>query len=125
MDRSGKNLDKSGHAGGIARVPFDAKLEKTGSKAGSVYPQGVTAQCIPSHVAARDWVLTSASARHQIHLLALVRGEAIVVLPDGGRTVLLASHELDLTRKLATREVRLAAGQIRDAHPDVHAEAYA
>jgi hypothetical protein len=32
--------------------------------------------------------------------------------------VLMASHELDLARKLATREVRLAAGQIRESRRD-------
>ena len=41
--------------------------------------------------------------------------DVVRAAPSEGRTVLLASHELDLTRKLATREVRLAAGQIRVA----------
>jgi heme ABC exporter ATP-binding subunit CcmA len=40
--------------------------------------------------------------------------EAIVrAAPAEGRTVLVASHELDLARQLATREVRLVAGQVR------------
>jgi ABC-type multidrug transport system ATPase subunit len=34
--------------------------------------------------------------------------------PAEGRTVLLASHELDLARRLATREVRIAAGQVHE-----------
>ncbi len=55
----------------------------------------------------------------------VVLDEVVRSAPAEGRTVLLASHELDLTRQLATREVRLAAGQIRDAQPEVHAEAYA
>lgn len=71
-------------------MPLHADFEKTSGKGGPTYPQGVIAQCIPAHVAPREWVLTSASARRQIHLLALVRGEAIIVLPDGGRTALLA-----------------------------------
>jgi len=45
----------------------------------------------------------------------LVLDEVVRAAPGEGRTVLLASHELDLTRKLSTREVRLAAGQIRVA----------
>jgi len=49
----------------------------------------------------------------------LVLDEVVRSAPAEGRTVLLASHELDLARKLATREVRLAAGQTRDARPDV------
>ena len=43
----------------------------------------------------------------------LVLDEVVRAAPGEGRTVLLASHELELTRRLATREVRLAAGQIR------------
>jgi len=35
--------------------------------------------------------------------------------PAEGRTVLLASHELDLARQIATREVRIAAGRVHDA----------
>jgi heme ABC exporter ATP-binding subunit CcmA len=39
--------------------------------------------------------------------------EAIVrTAPAEGRTVLIASHELDLARQIATREVRLVAGQV-------------
>jgi len=49
----------------------------------------------------------------------LVLDEVVRSAPAEGRTVLLASHELDLARKLATREVRLAAGQIRDARAGV------
>jgi ABC-type multidrug transport system ATPase subunit len=55
----------------------------------------------------------------------VVLDEVVRRAPAEGRTVLFASHELDLTRKLATREVRLAAGQTRDAELDVHAQAYA
>lgn len=45
----------------------------------------------------------------------LVLDEVVHAAPGEGRTVLIASHELDLARKLATREVRLAAGQVRAA----------
>ena len=51
--------------------------------------------------------------------------------PGEGRTVLLASHEVDRARPLATREVRIAAGQVHDggaplrAVPSTHAEASA
>ncbi len=44
--------------------------------------------------------------------------DAIVrAAPAEGRTVLLASHELDIARPLSTREVRLAAGQVRVPPP--------
>ena len=33
--------------------------------------------------------------------------------PESGCTVLMASHELDLARQLATREVRIVAGQVQ------------
>jgi heme ABC exporter ATP-binding subunit CcmA len=49
----------------------------------------------------------------------LVLDEIVRAAPAEGRTVLMASHELDLTRRLATREVRLAAGQIPTAQPEV------
>jgi len=39
--------------------------------------------------------------------------------PAEGRTVLLASHELELARRLATREVRITAGQVHDVRPAV------
>jgi ABC-type multidrug transport system ATPase subunit len=35
--------------------------------------------------------------------------------PSEGRTVLIASHELDRARPLATREVRISAGQVHGA----------
>jgi ABC-type multidrug transport system ATPase subunit len=39
--------------------------------------------------------------------------------PAEGRTVLIASHELDVARELATREVRISAGQMREPTPPV------
>jgi ABC-type histidine transport system ATPase subunit len=45
----------------------------------------------------------------------VVLDEVVRRAPAEGRTVLMASHELDLARRLATREVRLAAGQVREA----------
>jgi heme ABC exporter ATP-binding subunit CcmA len=48
----------------------------------------------------------------------LVLDEIVRAAPAEGRTVLMASHELDLARRLATREVRLAAGQIRAAQDE-------
>jgi ABC-type multidrug transport system ATPase subunit len=42
-----------------------------------------------------------------------VLAEIVRAAPAEGRTVLLASHELDIARQLATREVRIAAGQLR------------
>ena len=49
----------------------------------------------------------------------IVVDEVVRAAPAEGRTVLMASHELDLARQLATREVRLAAGQIREARTDI------
>jgi ABC-type cobalamin transport system ATPase subunit len=40
-----------------------------------------------------------------------VLDEVLAVASKDGRTVLVASHELDRTRALATREVVLTAGQ--------------
>ena len=47
----------------------------------------------------------------------VVRGAAAA-----GRTVLVASHELDLARRLATREVEVVGGQVRETAPRVHLE---
>ena len=47
--------------------------------------------------------------------------EVLAAAPAEGRTVLLASHELDLARRFATREVRIVAGRVEThevpAHP--------
>jgi ABC-type multidrug transport system ATPase subunit len=48
----------------------------------------------------------------------VVLDEVVRRAPAEGRTVLMASHELDLARRLATREVRIAAGQVREARTD-------
>ena len=37
--------------------------------------------------------------------------------PADGCTVMMASHELDLARRLATREVRIVAGQVHAVTP--------
>jgi ABC-type multidrug transport system ATPase subunit len=44
-----------------------------------------------------------------------VLNEVVLAAPAEGRTVLLASHELEIARKLATREIRIAAGQMHEA----------
>ena len=57
--------------------------------------------------------------------------DVVRAAPGEGRTVLLASHELQRARPLATREVRIAAGQVHDggaplrAVPSARAEASA
>jgi ABC-type multidrug transport system ATPase subunit len=43
-----------------------------------------------------------------------VLDDVVRAAPAEGRTVLLASHELHRARPLATREVRIAAGQVHD-----------
>jgi len=42
-----------------------------------------------------------------------VLADIVHAAPADGRTVLLASHELEIARQLATREVRIAAGRLR------------
>jgi ABC-type multidrug transport system ATPase subunit len=42
-----------------------------------------------------------------------VLAEVVRSAPAEGRTVLIASHELEIARQLSTREVRIAAGQLR------------
>jgi ABC-2 type transport system ATP-binding protein len=49
----------------------------------------------------------------------VVLDDIVRAAPAEGRTVLIASHELDLARRLATREVRLSAGQVREDHRHV------
>jgi heme exporter protein A len=44
--------------------------------------------------------------------------EVVRSAPGEGRTVMLASHELALARSLATREVRLVAGQVHAVPAD-------
>lgn len=44
----------------------------------------------------------------------LVVDDIVRAAPSEGRTVLLASHELDLARQIATREVRIAAGRVHE-----------
>jgi heme ABC exporter ATP-binding subunit CcmA len=57
--------------------------------------------------------------------------DVVRAAPGEGRTVLLASHELERARPLATREVRISAGQVRDsgtplrAVPSERAQAHA
>ncbi len=41
--------------------------------------------------------------------------EVVAAAPAEGRTVLMASHELELARALATREVRVDAGRVTAA----------
>jgi len=43
--------------------------------------------------------------------------DVVRAAPSEGRTVLLASHELDLARQIATREVRIAAGRVHEVAP--------
>jgi heme ABC exporter ATP-binding subunit CcmA len=45
--------------------------------------------------------------------------EIVAAAPEEGRTVLMASHELDLARTLATREVRVDSGRTAPVAPSV------
>ena len=46
-----------------------------------------------------------------------VLDDVVRTAPSEGRTVLIASHELDRARPLATREVRISAGQVHASRP--------
>lgn len=48
-----------------------------------------------------------------------VLADVVRAAPAEGRTVLIASHELEVARQLATREVRITAGQLRSTTPAV------
>ena len=50
-----------------------------------------------------------------------VLDEVVRDAPSEGRTVLLASHEVHRARPLATREVRISAGQVHDAAANLRA----
>jgi ABC-type multidrug transport system ATPase subunit len=50
-----------------------------------------------------------------------VLDELVRAAPAENRTVLLASHELQRARPLATREVRISAGQVHDGGRPLHA----
>jgi ABC-type multidrug transport system ATPase subunit len=43
--------------------------------------------------------------------------DVVRAAPSEGRTVLMASHEVDIARQIATREVRIAAGQVHVVLP--------
>jgi len=53
--------------------------------------------------------------------------DVVRAAPSEGRTVLLASHELDVARQVATREIRIAAGRVHEtpASTDLPARAEA
>ena len=46
-----------------------------------------------------------------------VLNEILAAAPSEGRTVVLVSHELELARAVATREVHLVGGRVLDAQP--------
>jgi ABC-type multidrug transport system ATPase subunit len=50
-----------------------------------------------------------------------VLDDVVRAAPGEGRTVLVASHELHRARPLATREVRISAGQVHDTSATLHA----
>jgi ABC-type multidrug transport system ATPase subunit len=58
------------------------------------------------------------------------QGRAVVddvvrAAPSEGRTVLVASHELEVARRIATREIRIAAGRVHETPADSHLSARA
>ena len=114
-----ENLRFAARAAGLSRSDADAALERV----------GLTRMANVTHAKLsqgqrRRLALGNAIAR-QPRLLLLdephagldeggraVLDEIVRNAPAAGCTVLLASHELQLARQLATREVRIVAGQI-------------
>jgi heme ABC exporter ATP-binding subunit CcmA len=52
-----------------------------------------------------------------------VLDDIVRAAPSEGRTVLLASHELDVARQVATREIRISAGRVLEGPPGAGAPA--
>jgi len=116
-----ENLRFAARAAGRSRSDADAALERVGLTRMANVTHGKL-----SEGQRRRLALANAIAR-QPRLLLLdephagldeggraVLDEIVRTAPAAGCTVLLASHELQLARQLATREVRIIAGQIHE-----------
>jgi heme ABC exporter ATP-binding subunit CcmA len=123
-----ENLRFAARAAGRSDADADAALERTGLGAVARVAHGRLSQGQRRRLALavalarrpRLWLLDEPHAGLDAHgrdaLESVVRAA-----PAEGATVLIASHELDLARRLATREVQLAGGRVR-AHDRVPAE---
>jgi heme ABC exporter ATP-binding subunit CcmA len=114
-----ENLQFAARASGHTETDADAALERVSLRRVADVPHGRL-----SHGQRRRLALAIALARRP-RLLLLdephagldAHGRAILedvvrAAPDAGCTVLVASHELELARRIATREVQLVAGRV-------------
>ncbi|HYL53570.1 MAG TPA: heme ABC exporter ATP-binding protein CcmA [Acidimicrobiia bacterium] len=124
-----ENLRFAARASGHTDADADAALERVGLRRVADVTHGRLSQGQRRRLA-----LAIALARRPALLLLdephagldeqgrAILEDVVRAAPAQGCTVLLASHELDLARRLATREVRLVAGRVHAA-PRVSAEA--
>jgi len=124
-----ENLRFAARASGHTDADADAALERVGLRRVAHVTHGRLSQGQRRRLA-----LAIALARRPALLLLdephagldeqgrAILEDVVRAAPAQGCTVLLASHELDLARRLATREVRLVAGRVHAA-PRVSAEA--
>ena len=124
-----ENLRFAARASGHTDADADAALERVGLRRVADVTHGRLSQGQRRRLA-----LAIALARRPALLLLdephagldeqgrAILEDVVRAAPAHGCTVLLASHELDLARRLATREVRLVAGRVHAA-PRVSAEA--
>jgi ABC-type multidrug transport system ATPase subunit len=115
----GENARFAARAAGRSMADADAALERVGL----VRVRDVTHGRL-SQGQRRRLALANAIAREPRLLLLdephagldehgrAVLEEVVRSAAEAGRTVLIASHELELARRLATREVRIVAGQV-------------
>jgi heme exporter protein A len=116
-----ENLRFAARASGRRNADADAALERTGLQRVAKVAHGRLSQGQRRRLA-----LAIALARGPRLLLLdephagldehgrVILEEIVRAAPGEGRTVLMASHELDLARALATREVQIVAGQVHE-----------
>jgi heme ABC exporter ATP-binding subunit CcmA len=119
-----ENIRFATRAAGRTAADADAALERLSLPRVAAVPHGRLSQGQRRRVAlaiaiARDPKLLLLDEPHAglDEQGRAVLDDVVRAAPAEGRTVLLASHELDLTRGLATREVRITAGQVQEVRP--------
>ncbi len=119
-----ENIRFATRAAGRTAAAADAALERLSLQRVAPVPHGRLSQGQRRRVAlaiavARDPKLLLLDEPHAglDEQGRAVLDDVVLAAPAEGRTVLLASHELELARRLATREVRITAGQVHDVRP--------
>jgi heme ABC exporter ATP-binding subunit CcmA len=118
-----ENVRFAARAAGRSVADADAALERVGlaRSAGIAHgrlSQGQRRRVALANAIARDPRLLLLDEPHA-GLDERGRGildDVVCRAPTEGRTVVIASHELDLARRIATREVSMVGGRIADAH---------